>query len=202
MNQVIPFSAACERNKDVILEVIKPYLCNLDSVLEIGSGTAQHAIHFARSLPNLQWQTSDQASYLDGVKAQLENSNIKNVEWPIELNVNQAVWVADGQLFDAIYTANTLHIMNSGDVRAFFTGLPSVTHKDALLIIYGPFKYAGEFTSESNREFDQSLRSRECGSAIRDIEHVHKLAALAGFDFLVDNNMPANNQCLIYKRNR
>jgi len=200
MSLVIPFSGACERNKDVILDVISPYLNKAKTVLEIGSGTAQHAIYFAQNAPHIVWQTSDQKEYLEGINAQLQNTNIDNVQRPYELDVNQTQWIENQLRFDLIYTANTFHIMRWSDVCAFFNGLNSAVNKNAVLVVYGPFKYNGNFTSASNQVFDQTLRSRECGSAIRNFEAVDELAKEQGFELIKDHPMPANNQCLIWKR--
>jgi len=195
----IPFSEACERNKKPILDVIRPNLQMVKSVLEVGSGTAQHAIHFAGEFPDLQWQTSDQKEYLPGIRAQLDNAQLNNVLLPLTLDVNQSQWIPDKKRFPLIYTANTLHIMAWPDVCAFFEGLPQAVTESAQLIIYGPFKYGGQFTSESNAGFDETLRSRGAGSAIRDFEAVNKLAEASGFKLLADYKMPANN--LIWERN-
>ena len=197
----IPFSAACERNKDPILDVIRPSLQSVQSVLEVGSGTAQHAIHFAGECPNLEWQTSDQEEYLPGIRAQLETTQLSNVLLPLTLDVNQPQWIPDKKRFPLIYTANTLHIMAWSDVCAFFSGLYQVVDSSARLIVYGPFKYDGQFTSESNAEFDENLRSRGVGSAIRDFEEIDQLAKKSGFSLLADHTMPANNQCLIWQSN-
>ncbi|MEM7359982.1 MAG: DUF938 domain-containing protein [Pseudomonadota bacterium] len=198
----IPFSQACERNKDAILDVIRPHLVEAKTVLEVGSGTGQHAVYFARNLPHLSWQTSDQKIYLEGVAAQLANcfaEDQNNALSPIELDVLQDRWLKEESAFDAVYTANTLHIMDWETVQAFFRGLPQVTRKGSKLIIYGPFKYQGEFTSASNGVFDQSLRVRGVGSAIRDFGEVDKLAQEQGFAMLDDVSMPANNQCIIWQ---
>ena len=202
MNQTplsIPFSEACERNKDVILETISPILHDLSSVLEIGSGTAQHAVHFARKFTKLAWQTSDQKHYIDGIKAQLSVANLENLPSPLLIDVNQQPWVKSGQQYDGLYSANTLHIMTKADVEAFFTELTSVLKANAYVMIYGPFKYAGKFTSESNAHFDQSLRLRECGSAIRGFEWVNGLAERVGLRLINDHQMPANNQLLVWQ---
>lgn len=199
-SKIIPFSAACERNKDVILEVIRPALLEVKSVLEIGSGTGQHAVYFAGHLRHLSWQTSDKRAYLDGVRAQLETAANRGALMPIELDVNQQPWVQDSRRFDAVFTANTLHIMSWSDMQAFFHGLDQVTSELGCLIIYGPFKYQGKFTSQSNQEFDASLRYRGEGSAIRDFEAVNELARHAGFKLISDTPMPANNQCLVYRK--
>jgi len=202
----IPFSEACERNKAVILATIKPVLESISTVLEIGSGTAQHAVHFTSAHPKLTWQTSDQKSYLSGINAALDHaftstpSLAESIKQPVELNVNQEKWLSDSQQFDAIYTANTFHIMSQADVEQFFAGLHQVTRDKTYLIVYGPFKYAGEFTSESNGRFDQVLRERGVGSGIRDFEVVNALAKAQGFKLVSDTAMPANNQCLIWQR--
>ena len=195
----IPFSEACERNKNVILDVLSPYLSKVDTVLEVGTGTAQHAVYFAPKHPQLTWQTSDQDHYLEGINAQLAHAKVVNVLTPFELNVNQSPWVPDHARYDAVYTANTFHIMTWLDVQAFFAGLSKVTKEGSYLFVYGPFKYKECFTSESNQVFDNTLRSRGCGSAIRDFEKVNELAQQSGFQLLEDHAMPANNQCLIWQ---
>ena len=197
----IPFSDACERNKGVIEEAISPFLNTLSSVLEIGSGTGQHAVYFAKQHPRLRWQTSDQTQYINGIEAQLGLCDLSNVIKPLVLNVSQSPWVKTGDTFDGVYTANTLHIMRQNDVEAFFAGLPSVLKRKAYVMLYGPFKYNGKFTSESNARFDQSLRSRNCGSAIRDFEWVNGLAEKAGLRLISDQRMPANNQLIVWQLN-
>lgn len=206
-----PFSAACERNKDPILGVIKPFLADAKTVLEIGAGTGQHAVYFADQLPHLIWQPSDQLQYLGGIRAQIENakaqivnkSELQNLSAPIELDVIKTPWIRsqdqDNQ-FDVVYTANTLHIMPWESVSALFKNIAEVLAEKSRLIVYGPFKYNGQFTSPSNRDFDDDLQSRGCGSAIRDFEEVDRLARAAGLDFIVDNKMPANNQCIVWQK--
>lgn len=199
MQTVTPHSEACERNKSPILSVISPYLEAVDRAIEIGSGTAQHAIYFAKEHPHLEWQTTDQNYYLEGISAQLNNARLANVLPPYELDVNQQQWLPEPLRYSLAYTANTLHIMSESDVRSFFSGIGQVLNENAILIIYGPFKYGGKFTSQSNAEFDLSLRSRETGSAIRDFELIEDLANDAGFCLLKDVAMPANNQLLIWQ---
>ena len=199
MSIEIPFSAPCERNKDDIFDVISPYLTQVGAVLEIGTGTAQHAVHFAYKLPSIDWQTSDQASYLGGIRAQLDNAKLSNIRYPLTLDVNQKRWVESGERFSAVYTANTFHIMDWQSVQAFFSRLPSVCLNGAYLIVYGPFKYQGEFTSESNRHFDETLRNSDWGSGIVDYEKIAELAQAVNFRLVKDVSMPANNQCLIFQ---
>lgn len=175
------------------------FLKAVDSVLEIGSGSAQHAIYFARSHPHLEWHTTDQASYLEGIRAQLKNANLANVKMPVELDVNQQNWLPAPCQYPLIYTANTLHIMSESDVRCFFSGLQQVSDNGTILIIYGPFSYGGKFTSQGNIDFDASLRSSGTGSGIRDFELIKELANNAGFSLVKDVAMPANNQTLIWQ---
>ena len=199
MATVIPYSEACERNKNSILEHISPFLDSVDRVLEVGSGTAQHAVYFAQEHPDLLWQTTDQSHYLEGIRAQIENAQLANVLLPFELDVNQYKWLPEPRQFPLIYTANTMHIMSESDIRSFFAGIGQVINDKAVLIIYGPFKYGGKFTSESNADFDLSLRSRGEGSGIRAFEWIEILANNAGFSLLQDVAMPANNQILIWQ---
>lgn len=200
MNNCLPFSAACERNQNLILKELKPYFEKINLVLEVGTGTAQHALHFAKSEAHLTWQTADRSDYIDGIHAQLDATSLNNVLAPIVLDVNQANWLGENQKYQAVYTANTLHIMTWQSVEAFFSGIPKVTQPGALLFVYGPFKYGGKFTSESNNEFDQTLRSRGVGSAIRDFEKIEECANKSGFQLLNDISMPANNQLLIWRK--
>jgi len=199
MSLIIPYSEACQRNKDAILDVARPYFEKISSVLEIGSGTGQHAVYFAQNCPNLIWQTSDQSQHLQGIEAQLSNAGVENVLPPFALDVKQKLWSPSASKYDCIFTANTFHIMAWAEVQAFFKGLSQLTQKGSYLVVYGPFKYAGKFTSASNQQFDQSLRARAGASAIRDFEEVNKLAAEANFGLLSDTPMPANNQCIVWQ---
>ena len=196
----IPYSEACERNKNPILSVLNSHFDSVKTVLEVGSGTGQHAVFFAGEKPHLIWQTSDQASYLDGINAQLNVAQIANIERPLELDVNQSPWIKSGATYDLVYTANTFHIMSENDVQAFFSGLPTVLNPACKLVVYGPFKYEGKFTSESNAAFDQRLRERGVGSGIRDFEWLNELAADCNLQLLEDHAMPANNQCLVWSK--
>lgn len=195
-----PCSPACERNRDVILEVLRPRLAQRQQVLEIGSGTGQHAVHFAAALPHVLWQSSDVAANLPGIRLWLDEAALPNTPAPLELDVNQALPPAVLTMrFDAIFTANTLHIMSWGEVRRLFDLLPGLMAANALLLVYGPFNYQGHFTSGSNAHFDASLRSTDPQRGIRDFEAVDALARTAGLTLLEDLAMPANNRCLIWK---
>ena len=201
MSVTIPFSQACERNKFPILEILIDHFKEVNSVLEIGSGTGQHAIYFAKNMPQLIWQTSDQNENLNGIQAQLKNCDVGNALLPISLDVSQKNWNVNSQIYDAVFSANTLHIMSMEKVQQFFEGLNAVTKSGSILAIYGPFKYNGEFTSESNMQFNQSLISRGVGSGIRDFEEIDCLASTQGFSLQHDYPMPSNNQCIIWQNN-
>jgi len=197
MSEVKPHSEACERNRDPILEVLREHFADRCHVLDIGSGTGQHAVHFAAALPRLSWQTSDVDSNLPGIRMWLEESGLPNLPQPIELEVTGR-W-PDAR-FDAIFTANTLHIMSWPEVRAFFAALPKVLTTDAVLAVYGPFNYDGRFTSASNASFDQWLKQRSPHSGIRDFAAVDELARSIGFTLVEDRSMPANNRTLVWRR--
>jgi SAM-dependent methyltransferase len=194
----LPFSDACERNKDPILEVLRTALAGCTRVVEIGSGTGQHAVHFARHLPHLSWQSTDRAEYLPGLAARIAAEGPPNLASPIELDVLRLPWPAVRG--DAVFSANTLHIMSWSAVEAFFSGLPRVLEVGGVLAIYGPFKYGGRFTTESNAAFDAMLRERDPQSGLRDFETVNALAEAVGLNIEADHAMPANNQLLVWKK--
>ena len=192
-----PHAPSCERNREPILEVLRGHLADRRRVLEIGSGTGQHAVHFAAALTWLEWQCSDRAENLPGIRAWLDEAALPNTPPPLELDVG-APWPRGP--FDAAFSANTLHIVAWHEVEALFAQLPAVVTDDARLAIYGPFNYGGRYTSDSNASFDQWLKERGAHMAIRDAEAVHALAASAGFHPVADIAMPANNRCLVWRR--
>ncbi|WP_022978456.1 DUF938 domain-containing protein [Nevskia ramosa] len=192
-----PYSPACERNREPILAVLLEHFADRRQVLEIGSGTGQHAVHFAAALPQLNWQCADRAPYLPGIRAWLDEAALPNTPAPLALDVNGAFPEA---LFDAVYSANTLHIMSAAEVELLFAKLPAVLGDDAVLSIYGPFRYDGQHTSASNVAFDASLRSGNPASGIRDFEWIDALASAIGLRLVEDRAMPANNRCLIWQR--
>ena len=194
-----PHSPACERNREPILGVLREYLADRRKVLEIGSGTGQHAVHFAAALPRLTWQSSDRAENLPGIRAWLDEAALPNTPAPLEFDVNGS-WPAGP--FDAVFSANTLHIMAWPEVQRLFAQLPAVTTDEAVLIIYGPFNDQGRYSSESNAAFDQWLKARGAHMAIRDAEAVDALAGATGFRLLADIAMPANNRCRVWRRRR
>jgi SAM-dependent methyltransferase len=195
---MLPFSEACERNKEPILEVLRSAFAGRRRVLEIGAGTGQHAVHFAQHLQELTWQPTDRAEYLDGLARRIEAEGTPNLMPPVEFDVLKQPWPALGA--DAVFSANTLHIMSWPAVEALFAGLPRVLVPDAVLAIYGPFRYEGRFTTRSNADFDRDLRERDPASGIRDFEAVDALARSAGFELVADHAMPANNQLIVWRR--
>ncbi|KAB2966251.1 MAG: DUF938 domain-containing protein [Zoogloea sp.] len=192
-----PYSPACDRNKEPILEVLKAHLQDPGQVLEIGSGTGQHAVHFAAAMPHLTWQCSDRPEYLPGIRQWLADAALPNTLPPLTLDVT-GPW-PEG-LFDAVFTANTLHIMGWPEVEQLFARLPHVLAPGGRLVVYGPFNYGGRFTSASNAQFDAALRSDDPARGIRDFEAVDALASQAGLQLMEDNSLPANNRCIVWGR--
>lgn len=193
------FSEACERNKGPILDAIKPYLQYSNEVLEIGSGTGQHAAWFAGAMPHLTWHTSDLRKNHPSITAWVESSELPNLRKPRTLDVAQAVWPVNQA--DAIFTANTCHIMSWERVRDMFQGASRVLKPGGHLLIYGPFKVNGEYTSESNKAFDASLKERDPESGLRDYDDMNRVARHNGFSLVQRHEMPANNMLLAYQKN-
>ena len=225
-----PFSQACENNKEPILRVLKNLIHNTTEVLEIGSGTGQHAAYFCQQLPNVIWQPTDLAINLEGIQLWREETNLENFKTPMKLNATTAEWPVESS--DCIYTANTCHIMGWEEVRLFIARAGEVIRPQGYLCIYGPFNYprssfsklkqtnvtdthvsstddneacdftsACEFTSASNARFDQWLKNRNPLSGIRDITAMNRETRQAGFVPLQDNEMPANNRLVIWQKN-
>lgn len=194
-----PFSEACERNKEPILSVLREAFADRRSVLEIGSGTGQHALHFARGLPHLTWQPSDVAANLPGLQASCGDARPSNLHTPIALDLDQD-WPA--LTYDAVFSANTLHIVSWPQVERLFVHATARLPARGVLAIYGPFNYAGQYTAESNARFDHMLRARDPHSGIRDFEAVDALAREQGLMLERDQAMPANNRTLIWRSTR
>lgn len=192
-----PFSPACERNREPILAALRAPFAGRREVLEVGSGTGQHAVHFAAALPHLIWQTSDVAENLAGIRAWLAEAALPNTPPPLELDV-RGNWPT--RRFDAAFSANTLHIMSWPEVQRLFEHLDRALTDDALLAVYGPFNDAGKFTSDSNAAFDAALRERAAHMGIRDAAAVDALARAIGLVLVADLPMPANNRTLLWRR--
>ena len=193
-----PFSQACENNRGPILDVLRRHLADRWRVLEIGSGTGQHAVFFGAELPQVVWQTSDRIEHHDGIRLWLEDAGLVNVAPPLDLDVLVQPWPVDHA--DAVFSANTAHIMSPAAVAAMFSGVGRVLNPGGLFLLYGPFSYSGAHTSPSNAAFDASLRARDPEMGVRGFEAVNAMALAAGLELLEDNAMPANNRLLVWRR--
>ncbi|WP_036165740.1 DUF938 domain-containing protein [Noviluteimonas dokdonensis] len=193
-----PFAPACERNRDPILAVLRTQFADRRNVLEVGSGTGQHAVHFAAAMPWLTWQCADLAPQLPGIRQWLDEAGLPNTPPPLALDVC-GPWPTGP--YDAVFSANILHIVGWPGVEAFFAGVGRALGDAGMLVVYGPFNAGGTYTSESNRDFDAWLKARDPRSGIRDVEAVQTLAAQTGLHAVDDVAMPANNRCLIWRRN-
>jgi cyclopropane fatty-acyl-phospholipid synthase-like methyltransferase len=193
----IQFSPAADRNKDPILAELHAVLPAAARVLEVASGTGQHAVHFAAAMPGLCWQPSDpDPQRRRSIEAAIVASGLTNLAPPLALDV-----VGDWPDLnvDAVYTANLLHISQPEALRGLIFGAASVLDSGGRLLIYGPFKRQGEHISPSNEEFDQSLRAQNPQWGIRDLEAVATAAIEAGFRAGNQVAMPANNFLLIFE---
>lgn len=199
----LPFSQACENNKQSILSVLQKELKDSLHVLEIGSGTGQHSIYFAPRLTHLIWQTSDVVDNHLSINAWHAAYPAANLYAPLAFNlahdsvpVNHAIDAP----YDAVFTANTLHIIAWPLVEQMFILVGDILPLHGKLIVYGPFNENGHYTSASNQQFDISLRQRDVNSGIRHKEDIIVLAKK--HDLIIDNEyqMPANNQILVFKK--
>jgi SAM-dependent methyltransferase len=191
------FSEACERNREPILQVLRRAFADRTSVLEIGSGTGQHAAYFAPALPHLAWQPSDVAENLPSIRVWREAAETPRLLEPIELDVDQPFPAVQA---DAVFSANTCHIISWPQVERFFAGVGKLLPEGGVFALYGPFHYGGKPTSPSNAEFDAWLRNRDPKSGVRDFEAIRDLAAKRGLALEGDNAMPANNRLLVFRR--
>ncbi|WP_461516295.1 DUF938 domain-containing protein [Porticoccus sp.] len=195
-----PFSQACENNREPILTVLQRVFADRRRVLEVGSGTGQHAVYFAPRMPHLVWQTADLPDNHPGINSWIDDCPANNLYRPLALNADQRPWSMNGYQPDALFTANTCHIMSWSSVEHLFAELGTLLEQDAVLAIYGPFNYQGNYTSESNARFDQWLKQMAPHQGIRDFEAVDRLAQQIGFMLVEDNPMPANNRLLVWHK--
>jgi len=196
-----PFSQACENNKQAILNILKSVFSKNNHVLEIGSGTGQHAAFFGQHLHHLTWQTSDLLINHSGINTWLDEVALPNVQRPLEIDLHKPWPMSSNNLrIDGIFTANTLHIISWPLVIKFFEGIEQNLKTGSNVCIYGPFNYQGRYTSESNANFDIWLKDRDINSGIRDIEAILLLANSAGLKLIDDHVMPANNRLLVFSK--
>lgn len=190
-------SEACARNRGPILDVLRGAFSASTQVLEVGSGTGEHAAFFAGLLPHLVWQPTDVAEQLPGIAAWRDAVALPNLRAPLALDVNAAAWPVNEA--DAMFTANTLHIMSWASVGHFFEGVGRVLLPGGVLAVYGPFSDDGRHTADSNARFDAFLRQRDPLSGVRDWQAVDELAKKQGLSLTGDHAMPANNRMLIWR---
>ncbi len=195
---VKPDAPATYRNRDAILAVLRDELGGSGSVLEIGSGTGQHAMYFGCQMPEVEWQTSDRIENHDGISAWIEQDALSNVLRPLDLDVEETVEVPGS--YDAIFSANTAHIMNYHAVECMISLVGRSLDSGGVFCLYGPFKLMGDFTSESNVEFDRSLKARDPKMGVRDFEDIDRLASESGLSLLRRYAMPANNMLVVWKK--
>lgn len=189
------YSQACEQNKEPILNILKQVFKNNKKILEIGSGTGQHAAYFSRHLPHLIWQPSDLKENHSSIESWMEE-DITNIEKPIELDISQHPWPSVS--VDGIFVANVFHIISWEVITHFFLGVDEILNKNGVVLIYGPFSYAGKHTSQSNEDFDRYLKQRDPLSGVRDIVDLDNLAQSVGLKLIEDYPMPVNNRCLVW----
>lgn len=193
-----PFSESCIQNRSPILGVLKTQLADRSRLLEVGSGTGQHAVYFAPEFPQLVWQTGDLLEAHAGINAWLDEYRGNNILAPVELEVCDYDWPQDA--YDSVYSANAVHIMSWPCVECLFPGVGRTLEKGGRFILYGPFNYNGDYTSASNASFDQWLKARDPLGGIRDFEALDKLAVNAGMSLSADFEMPANNRILVWEK--
>ena len=190
------YSAACDKNRDPILSVIQELFAACRSVLEVGSGTGQHAVYFAQNMPHLVWHTSDVRQNHPDINMWLEEAGLDNTMPPVELDVTQEQWPAVD--IQAVFSANTSHIMHWRAVEAFIMGVGRLLPVQGKFILYGPFNYNNQYTSQSNADFDVWLKQRDPESGIRNFEDLERLANSSGMILQQDYSMPANNRLLYW----
>ena len=193
-----PYVESCERNRAPILEVLRIELAGKSRLLEIGSGTGQHAVYLAPEFPRLVWQTSDVVEAHADIRAWLDEAAPANVLPPLPLDVCKSDWPVGP--YDAAFSSNTAHWMSWSEVECFFWGVGEVLQVGGVFCLYGPFNYRGDYTSASNASFDRWLKQRDPSSGIRDFEAVDQLAREAGMILERDHAMPANNRTLVWSK--
>jgi SAM-dependent methyltransferase len=191
----LPFSPAAERNAAPILAQLQRWLPAQARVLEVASGTGQHARHFAQAQPGWDWQPSEaQAEALPLVAARC--TGLPNVRPPLQLDVMQALWPVEAHSFDALLVANLLHIAPWPATPALLQGAARCLRPGGQLLVYGPFVVEGETLAPSNAAFDADLRQRDARWGLRTLQQVQAAAQQAGLQWVERCAMPANNLLL------
>ncbi len=193
-----PVSPSCERNQQPILERLKAVFPDTADILEIGSGTGQHAVYFSTHQSDWRWQTSDVIDHHEGIQEWLADADLSNALPPLELEVCSGTW--PDKKYHAVFSANTAHIMSWDEVCCMIRGAGAVLMSGGSFCLYGPFNKNGEFNSESNRRFDAQLRIDTPHMGIRDIENLVDQAEKAGLSIENEIDMPANNRILVFRK--
>jgi cyclopropane fatty-acyl-phospholipid synthase-like methyltransferase len=195
-----PLSEAAERNKAPILDVLRRAFAGAATVLEIGSGTGQHAVHFAAALPDLVWQPTEMPGRVDGMRSRIAAAGLPNLAAPRELDVRDRPW--KGGTVDAVFSANTAHIMAWPEVERMLEGVGEVLAEGGVFCLYGPIRSGGDFDTESNRRFDALLKSEQPEMGLRDREALVETARVHGLVLVAEHPMPANNRLLEWRKTR
>jgi len=190
---------AAARNRDPILAVLRDVLPARGVVLEIASGSGEHAVHFAQALPEIIWQPSDaDAAALASIRAYRDAYGASNLLPPLRIDVRDPPWPVDK--IDAVLSINMIHIAPWNACEGLFLGASQVLRKGGKLILYGPFNIDGRFTAQSNEAFDTSLKARDASWGIRDLADVEACAARNGLRLVSQVEMPANNLTVVFTR--
>ncbi|MBT3205403.1 MAG: DUF938 domain-containing protein [Gammaproteobacteria bacterium] len=192
-----PYAESCDQNREPIQQVFEQFVDGRKTVLEIGSGTGQHAVYFSAQFADLLWQTSDLIENHSAIQAWIDDSGLNNVYSPIELD-SRGDW--PDQQYDLLYSANTVHIMSSGAVEQLFKKITGCMHENSVFLLYGPFNYDGLYTSESNARFDQWLKQRDSSSSIKNFNWLKDIGHQSGLKCIHDFEMPANNKLLVWRK--
>ncbi len=198
MSHDLPYSQACENNKGPILDILRYVFHGSGTVLEIGTGTGQHAVYFANALPHIQWQPTDHPDAAHVSLPRLEQAALPNLNDTLPLDVNDPNWPVES--FSGAFSANTAHIMAWREVEQMFQGIAARLSEGGVFCLYGPFNHQGNYSSDSNRQFDQHLRARAPHMGIRDLEDLTALADSVALTLVENHAMPANNRMLVFTK--
>lgn len=195
------FSPSTARNRDVILDVLRRVLPPRASVLELASGSGEHAVHIAKALPEITWQPSDPDETARGsIAAWIEAEGLSNVRPPLAIDVSVADWGVEGQRFDALVAINMIHISPWEATLGLMAGAGRLLGKGGVLYTYGAYKRGGRHTAPSNEAFEGWLKQRDERFGVRDLEAVEEAAGARGLRLREIIEMPANNFSLVFGR--
>lgn len=193
-----PVAESCLQNQQPILDALRDVFSEAGEVLEVGSGTGQHAVFFSQHLPHLEWQPSDLQEQHPGMLLWLNEVKHDRIRPPLVLDVDDEIWPVENM--DYVFTANTTHIISLSQAERMFAHIASVLKQGGLFAQYGPFNYNGKYTSESNARFDQWLKQQHPLSCIKHFEQLQAFATENAMDCIDDIEMPANNRLLVWQK--